>query len=180
MSQQQDPQQQQPQQNMVKYMIWGMWLLLVGLLTLFFSSVLEKQYNPNQHVASSQQEGAHQVVLTRNKFGHYVASGMINQYPVVFLLDTGATHTSIPASLAHKIGLKQGSPIRVQTANGIATNYTTRLDSVSLGDITLYDLNASINPNVDDEEVLLGMSFLKNLEFTQKGHTLTLSQYPTL
>ena len=178
MSQQPDPHQQQ--KNMGKYMIWGMWLLLIGLLTLFFSSVLDNQYNPNQHLASNQEDGTGKVVLTRNKFGHYVASGMINRHPVVFLLDTGATDTSVPAALARKIGLKQGRSIRVQTANGVATAYATQLDSVSLGAITLTNQNASINPNVDGDEVLLGMSFLKNLEFTQKGRTLTLRQSPTL
>ena len=116
------------------------------------------------------------MVLTRNKYGHYVVTGTINQYPVVFLLDTGATHTSIPAHIAEKIGLKRGQTIRVQTANGPATNYATRLDSVSIGDITVHDLPASINPNVSDNEVLLGMSAMKNLEFTQKGNTLTLRQ----
>lgn len=157
-------------------MVGAMWLLLLGLLTLFFSDVLEKQFNPNQHIASVQRDGQEEIVLERNKYGHYVASGMINQQPVVFMLDTGATDISIPANVARRLGLEAGRPLTYQTANGPAVNYATQLDSVSLGNITLHNLPASINPNVEHDDVLLGMSFLKHLEFTQKGNTLTLRQ----
>jgi aspartyl protease family protein len=43
----------------------------------------------------------------------------------------------------------------------------------------LHDLPASINPNVNDDIILLGMSFLKHIEFTQRGDTLILKQYPS-
>ena len=164
------------QRRMGKFMVGAMWLVLLGLLTLFFNDVLEKQFNPNQQIASVHRNGQEEIVLERNKYGHYVASGMINQQPVVFMLDTGATDISIPVNVARRLGLGAGRPLTYQTANGPAVNYATQLDSVSLGDITLHNLPASINPNVDQDDVLLGMSFLKHLEFTQKGNTLTLRQ----
>jgi aspartyl protease family protein len=164
------------QRRMGKFMVGAMWLVLLGLLTLFFNDVLEKQFNPNQQIASVHRNGQEEIVLERNKYGHYVASGMINQQPVVFMLDTGATDISIPVNVARRLGLEAGRPLTYQTANGPAVNYATQLDSVSLGDITLHNLPASINPNVDQDDVLLGMSFLKHLEFTQKGNTLTLRQ----
>lgn len=159
-----------------KFMVGAMWLVLLGLLTLFFSDVLEKQHNPNQHLAKVQRGAQQEIVLQRNKYGHYVASGMINRQPVVFMLDTGATDISIPEKVARRLGLKRGRAVTYQTANGPAINYATKLDSVSLGPITLYNLAASINPNVNQDDILLGMSFLKHLEFSQKGDTLTLTQ----
>ena len=159
-----------------KYMVGAMWLLLLGLLTLFFNDFLDKQHNPNQQVATVQRGEQQQVTLQRNKFGHYVASGMINQQPVVFMLDTGATDISIPENVANRLGLQRGRAVTYRTANGPAINYATKLESVSLGHITLYNLPASINPNVNHDEILLGMSFLKHLEFSQKGNTLTLRQ----
>jgi aspartyl protease family protein len=159
-----------------KFMVGAMWLVLLGLLTLFFSDVLDKQHNPNQHIASRQHDGQQEIVLQRNKYGHYVASGMINQQPVVFMLDTGATDISIPEKVAQRLGLQRGRAVTYQTANGPAINYATKLDAVSLGNITLYNLTASINPNVEHDDVLLGMSFLKHLEFSQKGNLLTLRQ----
>jgi len=169
-------QPEEQQRRIGKIMVGAMWLLLLGLLTLFFNDYLNKQYNPNQSIAAVQRDGQQEIILQRNKYGHYVASGMINQQPVVFMLDTGATDISIPQNVARRLGLQRGRPITYQTANGPAVNYATQLDSVSLGNITLYHLPASINPNVNQEDVLLGMSFLKHLEFSQKGDTLTLRQ----
>jgi len=167
---------EEQQRRIGKIMVGAMWLLLLGLLTLFFNDFLEQQYNPNQQIASLQRNGQQELELQRNKYGHYVASGMINQQPVVFMLDTGATDISIPLKVAKRLGLQPGRAVTYQTANGPALNYATQLDSVSLGNITLYNLPASINPNVNQDDVLLGMSFLKHLEFSQKGNTLTLRQ----
>lgn len=64
----------------------------------------------------------------------------------------------------------------VMTANGRITTYNTRLQSISLGDITLYDVQAGINPHMKGEEILLGMSFLRNLSITQENDTLTIRQ----
>ena len=167
---------EEQQRRIGKIMVGAMWLLLVGLLTVFFNDFLEKQHNPNQQIASVQRDGQQELVLQRNKYGHYVASGMINQQPVVFMLDTGASDISIPLEVAKRLGLQPGRAVTYQTANGPALNYATQLDSVSLGNITLYNLPASINPNVNQDDVLLGMSFLKHLEFSQKGNILTLRQ----
>ncbi len=120
------------------------------------------------------------MVLQRNRKGHYVSSGYINGEPVTFMLDTGASDISIPASVADRLGLKRGAPLYFNTANGTVMGYSTFLDSVSIGDITLRNVRASINPNVKDMDILMGMSFLKHVEFTQRGDTLTLRQYPAV
>ena len=93
---------------------------------------------------------------------------------VDFLVDTGASDVSIPASVANGLGLVRGTPFYVHTANGTITVYRTRLDSVTLGSIRLENLNGSINPNMGGDSVLLGMEFLKRLDFTQSGKELTL------
>ena len=156
----------------------AMWLIVLALLTVFFQSWQEKQYNPNQQLAmSTGDDGVRELVLQRNRYGHYVADGEINQQSVVFLLDTGASDISVPEGLARKIGLKRGPAMRYQTANGMITVYATTLAQVDLGGIVLHQVRASINPKMQGNEVLLGMSFLKHLEFTQRGDSLTLRQY---
>ena len=94
---------------------------------------------------------------------------MINSTEVVFLLDTGATDITIPEKIAQKLRLKAGIKIPVQTANGQTVVYATTLDSVSIGEIELHGVNANINPYMQGEEVLLGMSFLRHLDFAQQG-----------
>lgn len=158
----------------------GFWLLLLALLAFIFDNWLDKVRNPNQQVMSQvDQSGVREVVLQRNRYGHYNLTGRINGHEVEFLLDTGATDISIPDSVARKIGLKRLYAMQFQTANGIARGYATRVKEVQVGNIVLHDLPASINPNVDDDIILLGMSFLKHIEFTQRGDTLILRQYPT-
>jgi aspartyl protease family protein len=151
------------------------WIIVLGLMTLFFSRVLERQHNPNQRVASQTGSDAGSVVLQRNRQGHYIATALINGQPTEVMLDTGATRVSIPEQLADALGLQRGRAGQSSTANGMITTYATTLDSVQLGDITLHNVRASINPN--GEDVLLGMSFLKQLEFTQRGDTLILRDY---
>jgi len=148
------------------------WAIVLGLLTLFFSRVLERQHNPNRAIAGHSDAA---VTLQRNRQGHYVATARINGQPVEMMLDTGATRVSIPATLAQQLGLRRGPATSTSTANGIITTYDTVLDTVQLGGITLHNIRASINPHGDD--VLLGMSFLKRLEFTQRGDTLILRSY---
>ena len=160
-------------------MVVAMWVIVLGLLTAYFSHWQDSQVNPNQAVNTiSRDGGINEVVLKRNRYGHYVTAGAINDVPVVFMLDTGASDISVPKAIADRIGLEPGPSVNYETANGSARAYLTRLQKVSIGGITLYDVRASINPNYQADEILLGMTFLKHLEFTQKGDSLTLRQYP--
>ncbi|HEB85562.1 MAG TPA: TIGR02281 family clan AA aspartic protease [Gammaproteobacteria bacterium] len=165
------------QRRMAKYMIIGMWVLLVALLIMTFSHILKRQNNPNQELLAQQGTGNAVVRLKRNRYGHYVASGRINGEPVTFMLDTGATDVAVPARLADQLGLQRGRKRLYQTAKGPVTAYTTVLNQVRLGSIKVRDVRASINPDMNNDEVLLGMSFLKQLDFSQRGDTLTLRQY---
>ncbi|MCW9014130.1 MAG: TIGR02281 family clan AA aspartic protease [Gammaproteobacteria bacterium] len=160
-------------------MIAAMWLSLMALLAFIFSGILDEQHNPNTNINTlSTADGIKELSLQRNRFGHYVTDGKINNTSVVFMLDTGATDVSIPESVANRIGLSKGRQMTYQTANGKINVYATRLQEISIGEIRLYNIRATINPNVQGDNILLGMSFLKHLEFTQRGNSLTLRQYP--
>ena len=162
-----------------RWMIWLSWLIVIVFLSIFFNDQLEKRQNPNQQVNSMiSSQGLAEIELKRNPAGHYVASGFINDKPVIFLLDTGATDVSIPSKVANRIGLKKGRPLIYQTANGNTRGYLTQLDSISLGDIQLNNIRGGINPSMQGEYILLGMTFLKHLEFSQRGNKLTIRQYP--
>lgn len=151
------------------------WLIALLLLTMVFNNWLDKQHNPNSLVVSAAGLDANSpVVLQRNRQGHYVASGLINDQPVVFLLDTGATVISVPENIANKLGLIKGKAIRVNTANGSISVYSTRINSVQLGNIKLINVEGHINPFMKGNTALLGMSFLKHLELKQSGNTLQL------
>ncbi len=160
-----------------KWMIVLSWVAALGLMTLIFSNVLESKRNPNQHVSTQVLEnGSKEVVLESSTHGHYIASGKINQKPVVFLVDTGASFVSVPAGVASRVGLKKGASQTALTANGSIKVYSTVLDEISLGDITLYNVRADINPHMDGDEILLGMSFLRSLSVTHENGKLSIRQ----
>ncbi|MCF6356015.1 MAG: TIGR02281 family clan AA aspartic protease [Candidatus Polarisedimenticolaceae bacterium] len=160
-----------------KGMMIAAWVLTLGLLTLFFNGVLDDQYNPNRQLNTVVTTGEPQeVVLVRNKFGHYVATGAINGEAVVFMLDTGATDVAVPLALANRLNLERGAEAVFNTANGKITAWRTRLERVTLGGIELTNVRGSILPSMGGDEVLLGMSFLKHLELVQRGNTLTIRQ----
>lgn len=150
-------------------------LLFMAGMTAIFGWLLDRQHNPNHaNISRIVEGGEREVVLERNRFGHYVASGAVNGHPVRFFLDTGATHVTVPAHIASDIGLEPGPAVQAQTANGRVTVYATRLDRVRLGHIVIGNVPASINPAMDDDDILLGMSFLGELELVQRGDVLRL------
>jgi aspartyl protease family protein len=170
-----DPPEPSSSRRIGKGMIVAAWILALTLLTFLFSGFLDRQRNPNQQLVSRiSEDGIPEVALKRNRYGHYLATGHINGQPVRFLLDTGASDVVIPGPLAEQLKLRRGLPVAYQTANGTITGYRTLLDSVGLGPLHLKQVPASINPYFQSDDILLGMSVLKHLEFTQRGDTLTL------
>jgi aspartyl protease family protein len=160
-------------------MLIASFVLALGGMTFFFDSQLERQYNPNRNPRGSETGSrVKEVILEQNRQGHYVASGSVNGVDVVFLLDTGATDVAISPELANEAGLQVGYATQAMTANGIITVYSTKIDSLTISNISLRNVDGSINPGMAGSTILLGMSVLKEIEFSQIGSTLTLRQYP--
>jgi aspartyl protease family protein len=168
------------QRSMGKGMIIGAWVLLLALLTMLFQGLLVQQHNPNRNATGDiGADGVREVVLQRNSQGHYVADGSINGHPVVFLVDTGATHVAISEALANRLRLEKTGGAFSRTANGVVAVWQSVLAHVSLGVIRMEQVRASVLPDMQpDNHVLLGMSFLKQLELVQKDGSLTLRQLP--
>lgn len=163
-------------QRAARIMLALAWIAALALATYWFGNWERQRDNPNRHPASVHGDGYIEVSLASSRGGHYVLDGQINGHSVTFLLDTGASAVAIPRQLADELGLQPGAPVRVRTANGTVNGARTRLDLLQLGDIQLHDVTALIAPGMDNHEVLLGMSALSQLEFTQKDGTLVLRQ----
>jgi aspartyl protease family protein len=152
-------------------MLWIAWLLILGGGWWVADRWLAREANPNQQPMVTANG---EVVLQRNREGHYVADGEINGHKVTFMVDTGATSVALSSRLARAFDLKRGAAIQVDTANGVAVGYQTRLNTVRLGDIVVHEVSAVFSDGMMDDTVLLGMSFLKHVEFTQRENQLTL------
>lgn len=153
-------------------MMLAFWALFFGTGLWWFGGAVEKRENPNAHLLDAPPGTS--VTLTRNASGHYVASGRINDEPVVMLLDTGATSVAIPERLAERLDLPHQGKAWFTTANGRIRGQLTTLDEVKLGGLAARQVRGSINAGLSDDMVLLGMSFLGRFDIEIRGRQMVL------
>lgn len=154
----------------------------MGLLGMSFLSRLSMARDGNQ-LRLSRKEASRgatdtrpQVALTEKRAGLYVTEVLVNGVKLPFMVDTGATQIAIDIAMARRIGLnfEKGAPAMSQTANGLVRSWRVKLDSVSLGPITQYNVDASVVDGPGIGPGLLGMSFLSRLEIKREGETMVL------
>jgi aspartyl protease family protein len=95
--------------------------------------------------------------------GHFWVDGQVNGQKIKFLVDSGATVTTIDLQTAERAGI-QMSPRAdelVRTGNGIIRVRTGRADTLKVGGITRSDVGVQIADN--DDLNVLGMNFLSSL-----------------
>ncbi len=109
--------------------------------------------------------------------GFFYANGSINGYPVRFLVDTGATIIAIDGKLARRIGLDFANAKHdiAQTAGGTTPMVAAKLKEVTVGNITLNDIDAGIMVQSDLDTPLLGMSFLGQLDMVRTSNQMELN-----
>lgn len=160
-----------------KRMAFVAWIIGIALLTQFFGFWESKASNPNSRPDSYTKDGMIEVRLLQNRRGHYRVTGQINGKSADFMVDTGATDVVIPSALADRyqlVGTGQGLGL---TANGYVALEKTLIPEIRIGEITLYNVRASLNPGMAAEQpILLGMSALSELELSQQQGVLSLTQ----
>jgi len=132
-----------------------------------------------QHFETAASTGSREsVTLPADSRGQFVASGQVNGNHIRFVVDTGATYVAIPASEARRLGVDMSRAQRgaTMTANGPVATYKVNLDSVSVGGVTLYNVEATVHPMPGMDVGLLGMSFLNRMEMRREGENLTLTK----
>ena len=136
--------------------IWG--LIFVGVIAAF------GLWNDISNDVGNRQSvfGTDRVEVPRGRDGHYHLTLEINNVPVDFIVDTGATQVVLSEQDARRIGLDVSTLNYLgsaSTANGIVRTAPVFLDVVSVGDITDRRLPAVVNEGAM-ELSLLGMSYL--------------------
>ncbi len=106
--------------------------------------------------------GDARVEVPRSRDGHYYLTLDINDVPVDFVVDTGASQVVLTRRDAARIGLDPdtlnyfGS---ASTANGVVRTAPVQLETVAMGDILDRNLPAVVNEG-EMEGSLLGMTYL--------------------
>lgn len=121
--------------------------------------------------------GGRRVTLVADSRGHFMNSGTINGQVMQYMVDTGASTVAIGRPDADRMGLKyqSGQPVRVSTANGVAQGWRMKLDSVRVGDIEVFGVEAIITSQ-PMPYVLLGNSFLSEFQMTRINDQMVLEK----
>jgi aspartyl protease family protein len=117
------------------------------------------------------------IVLTESGGGHFMSAGQINGRAVQFMIDTGATTIAMSMQDAERAGIryKQGQPMQMSTANGVTAAFHIKLDSVRVGDVEVYGVDAVVIPQ-PMPFVLLGNSFLSRFQMKRDNNVMTLDK----
>ncbi|MHB8622613.1 MAG: retropepsin-like aspartic protease family protein [Sulfuricaulis sp.] len=111
--------------------------------------------------------GRGSVTLYPEASGHFYTDGAINGVTVHFLVDTGATGIVLSSDVADQVGIdykRFGNTGYVHTASSVVVAYFLTLDSVTVGNITEYNVKAAVLEGSNPAPALLGMSFLGQLD----------------
>lgn len=121
--------------------------------------------------------GGAEIVLPAGPGGHFTTQGLINGKPVQFMVDTGATVVAMSQSEAQRIGVdwKRGRRGLTQTAGGVVPVHAVNLNSVRVGDVEVYNVDAVVVPS-EMPIVLLGNSFLSRFSMRRDGDVMRLEK----
>jgi len=102
--------------------------------------------------------------IQQSSDGHFWIDGEVNGTTIRFLIDSGATVTSISGAAAKRAGIQSagGFQVMVQTANGSVMANRARVERLEIGTIRRHDFPVHVSDAFGDTNVL-GMNFLSSL-----------------
>lgn len=159
------------------------WIAIFAGLFVLFSfrnefGVIWQRVSSEFSGTANQQIAGDDLILTRSDNGHFSVRASVNGTPVDFLVDSGASITSMSSKAAEDAGVEfhRGSiPVIVSTANGSAKAWRSRIESFEVGNITADNHNILVSDNLGDVN-LLGMNFLNGLSsYSVTGDKMTLT-----
>lgn len=116
-----------------------------------------------------------ELAIPADRLGHFRIAGKVNNWPVTFLVDTGASTVAISRKIANEAGIYNCVfDSSSNTANGRVDVCTASGITIEFESFRVTDAHLSILPNMGNE-VLLGMSILKHMKIQQSNGILRLT-----
>jgi aspartyl protease family protein len=158
------------------------WLLIFGAFFLAFT--LKDDFIALGHRAYAEVIGdnvvastAHEIRIRQSDDGHFYINGEVNGHAVRFLVDSGATVTTLSCDTARGAGVEpeSGFGAMVDTANGTALMDRGTVGRLKVGPIERAGLAVHISRLEQDDLNVIGMNFLSTLSaWGVEGRTLVL------
>jgi len=141
-------------------MIWG--LIFVGVVAGFgLWGDIRDDVAPRALVAAN---GV--IEVPRQSDGHYYLTLDVNDTPVTFVVDTGASSVVLTQQDAARVGIDPQSLVfsgSANTANGVVRTARVRVDTITLGEFSDRNMAVYVNEGAL-EDSLLGMSYLQRFD----------------
>ena len=131
----------------------------------------------SRKIATKYKQATKKVVrLAQGRGGHYVTNGLINGRSVKMMVDTGATSVamSLPQAKALNLNYRSGTPINLNTANGVSQGFKIMLRSVQVGGVKVNNVEAVVNMSDFPDIILLGNSYLSKVNMINQNGVLVL------
>jgi aspartyl protease family protein len=133
-----------------------------------------------QHFETAAQTGTRTTTtFASDERGQFLVEGSINGGHVRFLVDTGATLVALSTAEAQRLGIdyRKGRRTMSMVADGRRViSYNVMLDTVTVGGLTLFNVEGNVHEGASMGFSLLGMSFLARTEMRREGPNLTLTK----
>lgn len=130
-------------------------------------AVAEVQANNQAEARTQSPRSPGKARAKRDERGHYTFKARLNGRSIPVLVDTGASSVAINERTARRIGLrlsKDDFRHVANTANGQVSIAIASIREVRIGGVQVRDVQAAILPDEALDGVLLGMSFLNQLD----------------
>lgn len=131
----------------------------------------------SKHISTNYSaRSAKEVSIRKNKHLQYKTEGKINGRSITMLVDTGANIVALSSAHARQLGLdyRSGQVGVATTASGRTRSYKIQLLRLSVGDIEVHRVDASVIEGDYPVDVLLGMSFLQHVNLSESNGLMTL------
>ena len=156
-----------------KFIKFGLIWFIIFIFFIVVALVWENYHNEKSSLNIFDKD-LERLTLKTASDGHFYVTLSINNKPINFLIDTGATAMILSKKDSEKLGFnvdKLNFSQLAQTANGEILISPVVFDKVSLGFKNFSNVKAFISQK-DMEKSLLGMSFLSRLKKLELGRNI--------
>lgn len=133
-----------------------------------------KKSDPEADLPAPTYAGDGSMEVKRQPNGHFYLPGSIDKIPVTFMVDTGASVTSISDELAHQVGIHNCKEVQFQTANGESSGCIALVPHMTLGNFVLENITVAVMPNLETN--LLGANVLRNFQVSQNDSSMLIER----